>query len=394
MLSPIKICAGVFLTIRLFAAPLENALYMDSAVVAIPDQPYLNFQTGQPLTIEILFKVETSEPQNLMNKTAPINKEWTNNVSVLTGWLVDLNSYYLREGDSFVLSTFVAAPSIVHAGITGDAFGVGQNHYVPGMEDQWHHLTFQFTGQRLRTFINSVQIQESEDIDLSSLHTEGVPLLIGGYDINRLASLNGVSSLLKGMIDELRIWNRLRTPAEIEKTLFEALEEPYYTSADSGLVGYYKFDAFENLGVGDDGDSDDIRDWSINGNHADIELMTANEYRNQYEPDLIKLVPHEDTISTTAKEETAQVSDFALSRNFPNPFNAMTQFRIQLTMETQVDLTIFDVRGRQVADPIHTTLSAGSHVLRWDASAQPSGIYVYTLRVADQLESGKMIVEK
>lgn len=393
MLSPIKICAGIFLAMRLLGSPLEYALHMDSAVVVIPDQPYLNFQSGQAMSIEILFLAETSAPQNLMNKAAPLNTEWANNMSVLTGWLVDLNSYYMREGDAYVLSTFIAAPSILHAGIAGDAFGIGQNHFVPEMENQWHHLTFQFTGQRFRTFVNSAQIQESEEIDLESYNTSGVPLLIGGYNIASLPSLNGISSFLNGMIDELRIWNRVRSPAAIQRTMFEALDASYYATGDSGLVGYYRFDAIENLGAGDDGKADDIRDLSIYGNHADIAYPTRTGESIQTRNNLVYLIHHDDLV-TQSEKYSSQAEGFTISSNYPNPFNAVTHFQICLDVEAYVQLAIFDIRGRMIASPVNRFETAGSHLLSWDAGEQPSGIYLYQIRIGDHQESGKMIVEK
>jgi hypothetical protein len=50
--------------------------------------------------------------------------------------------------------------------------------------------------------------------------------------------------------------------------MYHTLGNEYTTSGDSGLIAYYKFDLIEDLGIDIDGD-DDIKDYSVSGNHAD-----------------------------------------------------------------------------------------------------------------------------
>ncbi len=76
---------------------------------------------------------------------------------------------------------------------------------------------------------------------------------------------------LDGEIDELRIWGVERNIDAIRKTMNRPLGAEYYSSADSGLIAYYRFDKLENLEAGGDNFYDDIRDLSINGFHADIQ---------------------------------------------------------------------------------------------------------------------------
>ncbi len=73
-----------------------------------------------------------------------------------------------------------------------------------------------------------------------------------------------------GMIDEVRIWNRVRSQKQIEATMNESLKSEYFQSADSGLVGYWRFDRLHNLGMGNDGLADDVKDLSVYQNHGDL----------------------------------------------------------------------------------------------------------------------------
>jgi len=79
-----------------------------------------------------------------------------------------------------------------------------------------------------------------------------------------------VSFGFDGLIDEVRIWRKTRTEAQIKATMSDTLGPQYYLRADSSLAGYWRFDPVENLGVGSDGLVDDIRDLSVNGNHGDL----------------------------------------------------------------------------------------------------------------------------
>ena len=76
---------------------------------------------------------------------------------------------------------------------------------------------------------------------------------------------------------------------------------------------------------------------------------------------------------------------FFLSANLPNPFNPGTLIPYGLAAESLVELTVYDVLGRQVAQPVPPTLQrSGYYKVFWDgrdASGRQvgSGIYLYRL---------------
>ena len=78
---------------------------------------------------------------------------------------------------------------------------------------------------------------------------------------------------------------------------------------------------------------------------------------------------------------------FALRGAYPNPFNPATAVRLDLPEDATVALTVFDVLGRRVASVPAQPLTAGAgRVLRFEAGALASGLYVY--RVEARLASG------
>ena len=76
---------------------------------------------------------------------------------------------------------------------------------------------------------------------------------------------------------------------------------------------------------------------------------------------------------------------YFLSANLPNPFNPGTLIPYGLAEESLVELTIYDILGRQVAQPVAQTLQrSGYYKIFWDgrdASGRQvgSGIYLYRL---------------
>jgi len=83
---------------------------------------------------------------------------------------------------------------------------------------------------------------------------------------------------------------------------------------------------------------------------------------------------------------------FSFDGNYPNPFNSRTQLRFTLNRTGEVELTVFDLTGRRVAVLAHERMESGVHVVPFDASALPSGIYFAQLRVSGVAETRKMIL--
>jgi hypothetical protein len=81
---------------------------------------------------------------------------------------------------------------------------------------------------------------------------------------------------------------------------------------------------------------------------------------------------------------------FALAQNYPNPFNAQTLIQYNLPVESDVNLTVFDILGRQVETLIDGYQNAGSHQVIWDADNSPSGIYFYMIKADNSVETKRM----
>jgi hypothetical protein len=85
---------------------------------------------------------------------------------------------------------------------------------------------------------------------------------------------------------------------------------------------------------------------------------------------------------------------FSLGQNYPNPFNPATNFEFQIAGRGQVNLTVYDVLGRAVETLVNSELEPGAYKVSWDASAQSSGIYFYTLKAKDFTDTKRMMLIK
>jgi hypothetical protein len=89
-----------------------------------------------------------------------------------------------------------------------------------------------------------------------------------------------------------------------------------------------------------------------------------------------------------------------LAQNYPNPFNPQTTIRYTLNADSNVRLTIHNVRGEVVATLVSGNEKAGDHAVAWDGkntngARVSSGVYFYRLSLGDgQSMTRKMVLLK
>jgi len=80
--------------------------------------------------------------------------------------------------------------------------------------------------------------------------------------------------------------------------------------------------------------------------------------------------------------------EFALHQNYPNPFNPVTTINYDLPQPSYVNLFIYDILGREVANLVGKEISAGYHSIIWNTnnnlgSPVSAGIYFYQIQTRD-----------
>lgn len=77
-------------------------------------------------------------------------------------------------------------------------------------------------------------------------------------------------------------------------------------------------------------------------------------------------------------------TQYALRPNYPNPFNPNTTIPFELPEAGHVQMIVYDLLGRQVAELENRDFTAGRHVARWNGRNAAgenvaSGVYVVRL---------------
>ena len=132
-------------------------------------------------------------------------------------------------------------------------------------EDEWYHVAVTFDGTTSKLYLDGIEIDSSNFA--SGLTPHPVPITTIGRKF-------------LGKIDEVRIWNLVRSQGEIQAAMNGSL-----AGDESGLVAYYPMEINENW---------KLIDRSPNDNHAsmvDVEILQRYSSQNCTSPDGSELCP-------------------------------------------------------------------------------------------------------
>jgi hypothetical protein len=112
----------------------------------------------------------------------------------------------------------------------------------------------------------------------------------------------------------------------------------------------------------------------------------------------LKQVNRDGTFDYSGEVEASVVLSaeaYALSQNFPNPFNPVTTFSFAVKDRQHVKVSVYDMIGREVATLIDAVTEPNIlHKVSFDGSTLSSGVYFYALRTPGRLEIRKLMLMK
>lgn len=102
--------------------------------------------------------------------------------------------------------------------------------------------------------------------------------------------------------------------------------------------------------------------------------------------------------NTDSDNETVPTSEITVY-NYPNPFNPSTTICFSIDNPAQVELTIFDAKGKMVKNLIADQFTEGTYSKTWDGrsgngDSVASGMYFYRIKVGKTSQTKKMILIK
>jgi len=97
--------------------------------------------------------------------------------------------------------------------------------------------------------------------------------------------------------------------------------------------------------------------------------------------------------------DNEQPTVYALSANYPNPFNPSTTIDYSMEIAGDVSIVVYDMMGREIKTLVANFATPGSYSVVWDATnndglSVSAGMYVYKMISGDFVEVNKMLLVK
>ncbi len=104
-------------------------------------------------------------------------------------------------------------------------------------------------------------------------------------------------------------------------------------------------------------------------------------------------------IFLSVDSDNLQPDNFLLYPNFPNPFNPTTTLRYDLPQNSFVNITIYDLNGREVKKLVRSEQVSGNHSLTWNGTNDQgklvsAGVYLYQIQSGEFVQTKKMVLMK
>ncbi|MBZ0198838.1 MAG: T9SS type A sorting domain-containing protein, partial [Ignavibacteriaceae bacterium] len=99
---------------------------------------------------------------------------------------------------------------------------------------------------------------------------------------------------------------------------------------------------------------------------------------------MIKILSYFDIVLSEESNSITTPADFKLYQNFPNPFNPTTTIKYDVASADFIDITVYDILGKKVAQLVDEYKPAGTYQTIFNASSLSSGIYILELKAGEK----------
>ncbi|MDZ7333487.1 MAG: T9SS type A sorting domain-containing protein, partial [candidate division KSB1 bacterium] len=126
-------------------------------------------------------------------------------------------------------------------------------------------------------------------------------------------------------------------------------------------------------------------------NNSTTTKLSLSEVKVDRGPDITTAIHDEDAPFAHVDQLPA---NFVLKQNYPNPFNPTTTIEFALPQSSEVDLIVYDISGRIVAELAKGRFEAGYHKVTFDAGHLASGVYIIKLKAGEFISFSKALLVK
>ncbi len=99
-------------------------------------------------------------------------------------------------------------------------------------------------------------------------------------------------------------------------------------------------------------------------------------------------------IDATGIEEAVKPQATGITAIRPNPFNSVVNIEYSVERETRVEIDIYDILGRKIANIESTSRPTGDYRAGWDAADFPGGIYFVQASFDDETITKRVVYLK
>ena len=173
----------------------------------------------------------------------------------------------------------------------------------------------------------------------------------------------------------------------------------YYDEDNDGMALYYEFSDDTLFISVTEYPCEDFNDYDecIEEGEMDLFIGELEDIQDFYIHNTLVMLPTGDDVSLA--DVTVMPEKFTIHQNYPNPFNPVTTLRYDLPENGNVNITIYDMLGRQVKTLINQNQDAGYRSVIWNATnnyGEPvsAGIYLYQIQAGEYMQTKKMVLLK
>jgi hypothetical protein len=128
-------------------------------------------------------------------------------------------------------------------------------------------------------------------------------------------------------------------------------------------------------------------------------LLWNNFMANPEIPAMLDSIGFVPDSTVGVNDEKIYPDEFKIIGNFPNPFNPSTTIVFTLPKNENVVIKIYNVLGEEIIKITDGEFSAGKNEIIWNGvdqngSAVDSGVYFYTIKFENQIQTGKMVLTR
>ncbi len=245
-----------------------------------------------------------------------------------------------------------------------------------GVNDEWEiyylEQTVELTDTIKSVFPDDVNIEDEADI---KIHVSGTRLAeeVIILPIGEITTYVFDATMELSLTLYARLFGQT-FPVEVD--LIDEFSIRSYIGAERGIVQQYN------------------EEYDVIARH-DSQFLSFSEYVFTLAANNSTMIEFTEGDPTSVTEyDTRKPEVFSLHQNYPNPFNPVTRIAYTLAERSHVNVTVYNILGAKVTTLVNKEQQQGTYNVTFNASHLPSGVYFYTFKAGDFIETKRMVFSK